>query len=246
MRFVALALLCLGSALAQDYSFDGFYRGDEGDVFNKQPNSFLVRMIAGLKPGKALDVGMGQGRNALYLASKGWEVTGFDPSRVGVELAQKEATARKLQLTALVTTSEKFDWGREQWDLIVLTYMGVRALPDRIFESLRPRGLVLIESFHADTGFLRVLGEHWKDNELLQVFGGPRFRVIQYEDTLDKQDWGTQYGAKNRLVRLLAQKPAPGPTGCEFDGKSYAFGEKGGRPGELPMTCTAEGWKFAR
>ena len=49
-------------------------------AFNVQPNAFLVRMIKGVRPGTALDVGMGQGRNAIYLAQQGWAVTGFDPA----------------------------------------------------------------------------------------------------------------------------------------------------------------------
>jgi len=59
--------------------------------FNREPNAFLVDVIKERKPGTALDVGMGQGRNALYLAQKGWTVTGFDPAAEAVALAQREA-----------------------------------------------------------------------------------------------------------------------------------------------------------
>jgi hypothetical protein len=45
--------------------------------FTTQPNALLVATVEGRKPGRALDVGMGQGRNALFLALKGWDVTGF-------------------------------------------------------------------------------------------------------------------------------------------------------------------------
>jgi SAM-dependent methyltransferase len=246
MRYLLTAAFMLAPcAFGQGFSFDGFYRGDEGDVFNKEPNSFLVRMTADLKPGKALDVGMGQGRNAIYLASKGWTVTGFDPSPVGVEIARKEASARRLPLTAIVTTSEKFEWGKDQWDLIVFTYVGMRHLTNKIFDALRPGGMVLIESFHADTNFMRVLGpERWSDNELLTLLS--RFRVIQYEDKMDRQDWGTQYGAQNRLVRILCQKPAPPRTNCEYDGQTHPIGGKAGRQGEVAMICTATGWQFIR
>jgi SAM-dependent methyltransferase len=48
--------------------------------FNTAPNGFLVSVVQGRTPGKALDVGMGDGRNALYLAKLGWQVTGFDPA----------------------------------------------------------------------------------------------------------------------------------------------------------------------
>src|SRR5258708_5913914 len=51
-----------------------------GRWYNPEPNEFLVEMVRARKPGFALDVAMGQGRNALYLASKGWRVTGIDIS----------------------------------------------------------------------------------------------------------------------------------------------------------------------
>jgi len=50
---------------------------DTAYKFNKQPNALLMDAIKNKKPGKALDVGMGQGRNSIYLAQQGWSVTGF-------------------------------------------------------------------------------------------------------------------------------------------------------------------------
>jgi len=55
--------------------------------FNTAPNQFLVDMAKGRKPGTALDVGMGQGRNGIWLAQQGWDVTGFDPAEKAVALA---------------------------------------------------------------------------------------------------------------------------------------------------------------
>src|SRR5262245_55827538 len=66
----------------------------ENPIFNVKPNAFLVEMAKGRKTGTALDVGMGQGRNAIWLAQQGWDVTGFDPAEKAVALAQE--TARKL------------------------------------------------------------------------------------------------------------------------------------------------------
>ena len=49
-------------------------------TFNTSPNAFLAEMIKGVKPGRSLDVGMGQGRNTIYLAQQGWDSVGFDPA----------------------------------------------------------------------------------------------------------------------------------------------------------------------
>ncbi len=46
--------------------------------FNEEPNALLMETVKRQKPGKALDLGMGQGRNSIYLAMNGWEVTGVD------------------------------------------------------------------------------------------------------------------------------------------------------------------------
>jgi hypothetical protein len=52
--------------------------------FATQPNALLISTVEGRKPGRALDVGMGQGRNSVFLALKGWDVTGFDMSDEGI------------------------------------------------------------------------------------------------------------------------------------------------------------------
>mgnify|MGYP003580854946 CR=1 FL=1 len=49
-------------------------------AFNTAPNTFLVGITNGLKRGRSLDVGMGQGRNTIYLAQQGWDSNGFDPA----------------------------------------------------------------------------------------------------------------------------------------------------------------------
>ena len=66
-------------------------------AFNTKPNAFLVEMARGLPKGTALDVGMGQGRNALYLAQQGWTVTGFDPADKAVAAAEAEAKRQGLR-----------------------------------------------------------------------------------------------------------------------------------------------------
>ncbi len=171
--------------------------------FNTQPNQFLVRMTRGVHPGKALDVGMGQGRNALYLAQQGWEVTGFDPAERAVKAAEAQAAKMGVKLTTLVQETEKFDFGHDRWDLIVLSYVDVRGAAPMVRDSLRPGGLVVIEGFHRDATKGRSIGGRvvFDSNELLKLFSG--FRVLQYEDTLDRADFGLE---QVRVVRLCAQK----------------------------------------
>jgi SAM-dependent methyltransferase len=173
--------------------------------FNTQPNAFLVRMVQGRKPGRALDVGMGQGRNAVFLATQGWNVTGFDPADRAVAAANQAAQARGVKLTTQIVGSETFDFGRNQWDLVVLSYVSFRDEIQKIIDSLAPGGMVVVEGFHRDTTQKRPVGGGvvFDTNELLKLFAP--LRVVQYEDLEGQTDFGI--GEPNRLVRLAAVKP---------------------------------------
>ncbi len=174
-------------------------------AFNTKPNAFLVAMTKGRRPGRALDVGMGQGRNALYLAEQGWDVTGFDPADQAVAAARAEAGRRNLRLTTEVVGEESFNWGKEKWDLIVLSYVTVRPFVTEIIEALAPGGLVVVEANHRDATKTRSIGGGvvYDSNELLKMFAG--LRIIRYEDADAEPDFGPR-GDVSRVVRLAAQK----------------------------------------
>src|SRR2546426_936208 len=91
MRCPLMLFALCTTALPQANQYNSTYRGEDGDVFSRKPNAFLVEMARQRKPGRALDVGMGQGRNSIFLAQQGWDVTGFDPADVGVRQAKAEA-----------------------------------------------------------------------------------------------------------------------------------------------------------
>ncbi|MGK4906862.1 class I SAM-dependent methyltransferase [Streptomyces albus] len=72
--------------------WDEKYRGHD-QLFSGEPNGVLVTEITGLAPGRALDVGCGEGGDALWLARQGWQVTGVDISHVALERAAAAAAA---------------------------------------------------------------------------------------------------------------------------------------------------------
>jgi SAM-dependent methyltransferase len=172
-------------------------------AFNTAPNAFLVEMVKGLRPGRALDVGMGQGRNTIFLAEQGWDAVGFDPADRAVAAAQQQAAQAGVKITTHVARSEDFDWGNSQWDLIVISYVGGREFVTDVLRALRPGGMLLIEAFHRDTTKTRPVGGAvvFDTNELLTLYNG--LRVIRYEDTEAVADFGLE---KVRVVRLFAQK----------------------------------------
>lgn len=223
-------------------AYDRIY-SSEPETFSVEPNAFLVRMMSDRRPGNALDVGMGQGRNAIWLAEHGWNVTGFDISPVAIQLARREAERRRVRIDVSVTPYERFNWGKDKWDLIVFSYFFPQAVLAQVWDSLRPGGLILIEGFHADTGRIRPIGGGYTDRQMFETLKA--YRMLVYEDVEAKQEWGRQYGATNRLVRVLAQKPIPMPSGCSWQERNYGLGESMCWNGKSKWTCGTEGWQFS-
>lgn len=173
--------------------------------FNTKPNAFLVEIASGRKPGTALDVGMGQGRNAVWLAQNGWRVTGFDPAERAVALALQNASKRGVKLTTEIKGAEDFDFGENRWDLIVLSYVGVRGISDKVQRGLRPGGIVVLEAFHRDATRGRSIGRGvvFDSGELPALFLD--LRVVRYEEPMATGDFGQE---RVRLVRFCAEKPS--------------------------------------
>jgi len=195
---VLLAVCGLGQVCSGQYEDNRYwnkvYRADQA-IFVHRPTALLVNSIEGRRPGKALDIGMGQGRNSVFLAQQGWDVTGFDPSDEGIRQAQERAIKLGLHLRAVVAREEDFDLGIEQWDLIVMTY--VRRLragdADRFARALRPQGIFVYENNNVG-----------KQNELLQGF--LTWRILRFEDLDTSSDWHPERTL--RVERLVAEKPA--------------------------------------
>ncbi len=172
------------------------------------PNRFMAEVIQGRKPGRALDVGMGQGRNSLYLARLGWEVTGVDISDKGIEVARAQAARLGLKINCVVSDIAAFDIGRAKWDLIVGLYMGRLILfqASPLTSGLASGGLLVVEHFRRDIGRVSLSGGQlgYPVNALLQTFV-PSLRIVHYEEVQDFPDWGDQ-GERAPLVRMLARK----------------------------------------
>ena len=173
--------------------------------FSVRPNALLMSAVENRKPGRALDVGMGQGRNAVFLAIRGWDVTGFDVSDEGLVIARKNAAAAGVKLHAVQTSEAKFDYGTAQWDLIVIAYEPFPVADPRyivrLSNALRPGGLLVVESFASDRSAAMRKPVDIDPAELLRAVES--FRVLHFEDVEAVPDWDP---AKTRLARLIAQK----------------------------------------
>jgi len=170
-------------------------------AFKKDPSPLLVHAIENRKPGDALDLGMGEGRNAIFLAQQGWRVTGVDYSDVAVNMARSRAAKLGVKLQAVVQDLDAYDFGRERWDLILLFYMHAwfhtspTNPPQRVLTALRPGGLLVMEGYAGDK-------DEFQTNELLHLFD--TLRIIHYQDATDEAEWAP--GQKSRVVRFIGEK----------------------------------------
>ncbi|HEX4229430.1 MAG TPA: methyltransferase domain-containing protein [Bryobacteraceae bacterium] len=118
------------------------------------PTALLVETAATLCPGTAIDLACGAGRNALYLAEKGWGVSAIDGSQTAIDMVRQRAAARGLKVQAEVAdlTSKRFQMLPDASDLIVIAYYLQRNLFPLVKRAVRPGGLVLAIVHTPDPG----------------------------------------------------------------------------------------------
>jgi SAM-dependent methyltransferase len=186
--------------------FDKIYRS-AAPRFNPAPNALLLAAIAGRPPGRALEVAMGQGRNAVALAQAGWDVTGLDVSPEGLAIAAGQAARAGVALRTVEAPFDRFDYGLAQWDLIAVIYgPGAIATPPyaaRLRQALTPGGVVVVESFASPAASPNRRPVDIDPMDLLAAFEGCRIR--RFEDTDEVTDWTPQ---TTSLVRLIAENRA--------------------------------------
>jgi SAM-dependent methyltransferase len=150
--------------------WDDRYRTDEL-IWRAEPNRFLVEEVAGLVPGRALDLACGEGRNALWLAERGWQVTAVDFSAVGLAKAQRLASERALDLRWVEADVLEWEPPRSSFDLVVVMYLHLPAVDRR-------RALQRAASALAVGGALLVVGHD--STNLAEGFGGPQDPAVLF------------------------------------------------------------------
>jgi len=183
--------------------------------FVARPNQFLdqcLQRIAlhqrGRRKRTALDIGLGQGRNAMLLARRGYAVTGIDRSEVGVAAARRMATARGLHINAILADAQTYDFGRNRWDLIVLLYYPQpMILMKRLMAAVRPGGYILVERFSRPKSINSLDDRDTRrPSPMLRSFLD--WQVLHYENDRLNSDWHWNgQSPTGPMVRLLARKP---------------------------------------
>ena len=145
--------------------------GTADSVFLETPNRFLVAEVSGLRPGRALDLGSGAGRNAVWLAERGWTVTAVDFSKVGMAKARRLGTARGVEVDWVLADLLEYEPQPSAFSLVLYLYV---QLPAEERRSVLAKAAAAV----APGGTLLALGHHTRN--LTEGWGGPKSPDVLY------------------------------------------------------------------
>ena len=169
-------------------------------VYGKEAAEFLKDHIHLIPVGLALDIAMGEGRNAVYLAKKGFRVNGVDISEVALRKARRLAKEQNVSINTINADLNQYVIQPNTYDLIVNINYLQRNLISQIKRGLKKGGYVVFENNTVDqlkNPAGQSLSKDWllEKGELREMFKD--FKIIQYSETND---------GKQAVASLLAQK----------------------------------------
>jgi SAM-dependent methyltransferase len=149
-------------------------------IYGTEPNKFLKEQLSLLKPGRILFPAEGEGRNAVFAASIGWETDAFDQSVEGQRKAIKLATHRGVSVDYYIQSLNDWNPEPDQYDCIALIFVhlpeGLRQqVHNAVIRSLKPGGTLLLEAFTL--------------NQLPRTSGGPKTAELLFTRELIVSDF---------------------------------------------------------
>jgi len=189
------------------------YAADEY-VYGKSPNLFFKEEIDKLKPGNLLTLAEGEGRNGVYAAVNGWQVTAVDYSDEGRKKALKLAEENNVSLTYYLSSIEGFDFSTNHFDAVSLIYAHfkpeVRSLIHRnAMKSLRKEGRLFIEAFNKkqinrETGGPKNIDMLYDMDELRNDFDDSK--IIHAEELTTHIQEGKYHSGVADIIRFIVEK----------------------------------------
>jgi len=187
----------------------------ESYLYGEAPNEFLVENLSYLKNGgKILCLSEGEGRNAVHLATQGYQVTGVDQSSVAKEKAIKLADKHKVEIHYDIANIRDYDLGEDKWDGIVSIFAHTpsslrRQLHQKIKKALKPDGVLLLEGYSIDqikyeTGGPKNLDMLYSKEDLAQDFGD--LHIIKLEKKLRTVIEGSGHTGEASVVQFVLRK----------------------------------------
>jgi tellurite methyltransferase len=167
------------------------------------PTPLLVDTATALVPGKALDLACGAGRNALWLAEHGWEVTAVDGAHAAIEVLRTRAAERGLKINAVAADLEKgeFEIEPSRWDLVAMCYYLQRNLFGPAKRGVAPGG-ILISIVHINEHGEEDGPHRLRPGQLEQYFAGWKI-LHRYEGKPNDS------AHRHAVAEIVARHPLP-------------------------------------
>ncbi len=191
----------------QRYAGDNYFYGTE-------PNQRFKNFIDNLTPGRILLPGEGEGRNAVYAATKQWQVFAFDSSKVAREKALKLAKQNHVKINYQIADVQQFNPGDVKFNVIAMVYLHLfpetrTSFHRKLISWLEPGGFVFMQAYdkeqlHMNTGGPKNLELLYSVAELENDFSGLNILTLKKEKIFHKEGVGHRGEAWN--ITLIAQK----------------------------------------
>jgi SAM-dependent methyltransferase len=193
--------------------WDERYSSDEY-AYGTAPNDFLKQNFDQIPKRKVLSLAEGEGRNAVFLAQRGYSVTAVDGSIVGLDKARRLAAANGVVVEFVHADLAVYDLGENQWDGIVSIFCPLpsvvrKELYERLKVALKPRGVFLLEAYtpdqlQHDTGGGKSVDVLQTEESLRLELAGLKFiHLMELERDIREGTYHTGVGA---VVQAIARR----------------------------------------
>ena len=183
-------------------------------AYGTEPNDFLAANYQAIPPGKVVSLAEGEGRNAVFLASRGYQVTAVDSSSVGLAKAERLAQERGVELATVVADLATYDLGENQWDGIVSIFFPLpsavrQQMHHRIVRALKPGGVYLVEAYTPEQLKHGTGGGPSADNKLTKEMLEADLADLTFEHLVELEREvveGTYHTGTAAVVQAVARK----------------------------------------
>lgn len=188
-----------------------------GFLFGTEPAAALRKHASNFPDGAAcLCVADGEGRNSVWLAEQGHQVTAWDASSVAVEKAKGLAQVREVSVDFRVDDASSYDWSAEQFDVVVAIFIQFAGpdLRDKMFNGMkratRSGGFLFLHGYTPEQIAFGTGGPPCAENlyteEILKE-GFSDFEILHLDRYIAEIDEGTGHSGTSALIDLIARKP---------------------------------------
>ncbi|MFN8287625.1 MAG: class I SAM-dependent methyltransferase [Chitinophagales bacterium] len=183
-------------------------------AYGIEPNTFFKTALDSEPAGALLLPAEGEGRNAVYAATKGWKVSAFDISEAGKQKAESLAEAKGIRINYTIASFSEFQFTEGSFDCLALIFCHMppaerRINYQRLFTALKPGGLLIVQGFSKKqlgktSGGPKELGWLFSAEELREDFSVAR--EVNIEESEEVLNEGPFHHGLASLISLTARK----------------------------------------